>query len=141
MVSYSRLKLIQLVKTSPLSQLPVDVLGFTFGIFLSDTVFLQQQSSSSELTRTLKINLYHHIGCVFLFRCVLEFRCGWLGWYPCGRLKFQPTTRIPPQPATTKLQHIETRTHNQCGDKIEKSQAPGDGCINVRNMLSTEEVK
>ena len=23
--------------------------------------------------------LYHHIGCMFLFRCVLEFRCGWLG--------------------------------------------------------------
>ena len=37
--------------------------------------------------------------------------------------------------------HIETRTHNQCGDKIEKSQAPDDGCINVRNMLSIEEVK
>ena len=31
--------------------------------------------------------LYHHIGCVFLFRCVLEFRCGWLEWYPCGGLK------------------------------------------------------
>jgi len=37
--------------------------------------------------------------------------------------------------------HIETRTHNQCGDKIEKSQAPDDGCINVRNILSTEDVK
>jgi hypothetical protein len=23
--------------------------------------------------------LYHHIGPVFLFRCVLEFRCGWFG--------------------------------------------------------------
>ena len=23
--------------------------------------------------------LYHHIGCVFLFRRVLEFRCGWVG--------------------------------------------------------------
>ena len=46
-----------------------------------------------------------------------------LGWYPCGRLK----------PAT--------RTHNQCGDTIEKSQAPDDGCINVRNMSSIEEVK
>ena len=37
--------------------------------------------------------------------------------------------------------HIETRTHDQCGDTIEKSQGPDDGCINVRNMLSIEEVK
>ena len=29
----------------------------------------------------------------------------------------------------------------QCGDTIEKSQAPDDGRINVRNMLSIEEVK
>ena len=50
-----------------------------------------------------------------------------LGWYPCSRL--QPPT------------HIETRTHDQCGDKIEKSQAPDDRCVNIRNILSTEEVK
>ena len=31
--------------------------------------------------------------------------------------------------------------HNQCGDTIEKTQAPDDGCINVRNMLSIKEVK
>jgi len=37
--------------------------------------------------------------------------------------------------------HIETRTHDQCGDTIEKSQAIDDGCINVRNTLSIEEVK
>ena len=42
-----------------------------------------------------------------------------LGWYPCNK----------------------TRTQDQCGDTIEKSQAPDDGCINVRNMLSIEEVK
>jgi len=46
-----------------------------------------------------------------------------------------------PNPATPKLQHIESRTHNQCGDRIEKSQAPDDGCINVRNLLSIEEAK
>jgi len=28
-----------------------------------------------------------------------------------------------------------------CGDTIKTSQAPDDGCINVRNMLSIEEVK
>jgi len=47
-----------------------------------------------------------------------------------------------PNPATPKLPtHIETRTHDQCGDTTEKSQAPDDGCINIRNMLSIEEVK
>ena len=67
-----------------------------------------------------------------------------LGWYPCSRLKvvLQPATRIPPQPSHTETPtHIETRTHDQCGDTIEKSQAPDYGCINVRNMLSIEEVK
>jgi len=29
----------------------------------------------------------------------------------------------------------------QCGNTTEKSQAPDDGCINVRNMLNIEEVK
>jgi len=37
--------------------------------------------------------------------------------------------------------HIETRTHNQCDDTTEKPKASDVGCINVRNMLSTEEVK
>ena len=64
-----------------------------------------------------------------------------LGWYPGSRL-LQPAIWIPPQPSHTETPtHIETRTSNQCGDSIEKSQAPDDGCINVRNMLSIEEVK
>jgi len=56
--------------------------------------------------------------------------------------RLQPATWIPPQPSHTETPtHIETRTHDQCDDTIEKSQAPDDGCINVRNMLSIEEVK
>jgi len=51
----------------------------------------------------------------------------------------QPATRILPQPSHTEIpKHIETRTHDQCGDTIEKSQAPDDGCINIRNLLSIE---
>jgi len=46
----------------------------------------------------------------------------------------------PTSPTETPT-HIETRTHDQCGDTIEKSQAPGIGCIDVRNMSSLEEVK
>ena len=60
--------------------------------------------------------------------------------YLCSRL--QPATRIPPQPSHTETPtHIETRTHDQCGDTIDKSQAPDDGCINVRNILNIDEVK
>jgi len=50
-------------------------------------------------------------------------------------------TDTTPTSHTETPTHIETRTNNQCDDTIEKSQAPDDGCINVRNMLSTEEVK
>jgi len=40
-------------------------------------------------------------------------------------------TDTTPTSHTETATHIETRTHNQCGDTIEKTQAPGDGCINV----------
>jgi len=50
-------------------------------------------------------------------------------------------TDTTPTSHTETPTHIKTRTHDQCGDTTEKSQAPGDGCINIRNMLSIEEVK
>jgi len=50
-------------------------------------------------------------------------------------------TDTTPTSHTETPTHIETRTHNQCGDTIEKSQAPDDGCVNVRNMLNIEDVK
>jgi len=52
----------------------------------------------------------------------------------------QPATRIPLQSAKPKPQHTSKQEHKQCGDTIEKSQAPDDGCMNVRNMLSIKEV-
>jgi len=59
-----------------------------------------------------------------------------------NRVVIQSATRIPPQPSHTDTPtHIETRTHDQCGDTIEKSKALDDGCINIRNMLNIEEVK
>jgi len=52
------------------------------------------------------------------------------------------TDTTPTQPYRNSNTHRNKNTsHNQCGDTIEKSQAPDDGCINVRNMLSIEEVK
>ena len=71
-------------------------------------------------------------------RCVLEFRCGWVGVVSV----WQAATRIPPQPSHTETPtHIEKREHDQCGDTIETSRTPDDERINVRNMLSIEEVK
>ena len=48
---------------------------------------------------------------------MLEFRCGWVGVVSVWQAEACHT------------------------DTIEKSQVPGDGCVNVRNMLSIEEVK
>ena len=45
----------------------------------------------------------------------------------------------PNQPHRNSNTHRNKNTTN-VGDTIEKSQAPDDGCINVRNMLSIEEV-
>jgi len=67
----------------------------------------------------------------------------WLGWVGIRvAVVLQPATRIPPQPSHTETPtHIETRTHDKCGNSIQKLRAPDDGCINVRNMLSIEELK
>jgi len=65
----------------------------------------------------------------------------WLGW---GGIVWKAEacyTDTTPTSQTGSPTHIETRTHHQWGDTIETSQATDDGCINVRNMLSMEEVK
>ena len=72
--------------------------------------------------------------------CVLVSMCVgvsvWLGYSSGIRVAgwssvvLQPATRIPPQRSHTETPtHIETRTHNQCGDTIENSQAPDDGFV------------
>ena len=86
---------------------------------------------------SLVIKFYFTSSMLNMFRTLIHPTSG-----ACDTAVLQPATRIPPQPSHTEIPtHIETRKHNQCGDTIEKSQAPDVGCINVRNMLSTEEVK
>jgi len=75
-----------------------------------------------------------------MFRTLIHPSSG--AWQTEAQLVLQPATRVSPQPSHTETPTLmETRTHNQCGETIEMSQAPDDGCINVRNMLSIEEVK
>ena len=43
----------------------------------------------------------------------------------------------PPQPNhTVTPTHIEPEQYNPWNNSTNKSQAPDDGCINIRNMLS-----
>jgi len=51
---------------------------------------------------------------LFLVRCVLEFRCGWVGVVSVleAEAQLQPETRIPLQPNHTKTPtHIDQRTN------------------------------
>jgi len=70
------------------------------------------------------------MGCIALVRCVLVLRCGLAGvvWYPDA---------TPPQPNhNVTPTHIEPEQYNPQNNSTNKSQAPEDGCINIRNMLS-----
>ena len=59
-------------------------------------------------------------------------------WNKIARVVLQPATRTPLQPTTLKLQHASNQEqYDQCGNSTAQSQAPDDGYINVRNMLST----
>jgi len=72
------------------------------------------------------------MGCIDLVQCVLELRCGMavVVWYP-----YADTT--PPQPNhNVTPTHIEPDQYNPRNYSTNKSQAPEDGCINIRNMLS-----
>jgi len=56
----------------------------------------------------------------------------WLDWGGIHVAGFSLLHGYHPNPATLKLPtHVKMRTQDQCGDTIEKSQAPDDGCINV----------
>jgi len=88
-------------------------------------LFNAQHVSDINTAIIRSLRLHYWITTLVVCSCLdvcWSFGVAGLGWYPCSRL--QPATWIPPQPHT-----------------IEKSQAPDDGCINVRNMLSIEEVK
>ena len=74
-----------------------------------------------------------------------------LGWYPCSRLKPSMLNmfRTLIHPSSGACDFSIVSPHWWCVlvsmcvgvGTIEKSQAPDDGCINVRNMLNIEEVK
>ena len=80
------------------------------------------------------------MGCIDLVRCVLVLRCGLVVvvWYPYARWGTSAyTDTTPPQPNhNVTPTHIEPDQYNPWNNSAHKSQAPEDGCINIRNMLS-----
>jgi len=82
------------------------------------------------------------MGCIALVRCVLVLRCGLavVVWYPYAGLSLHfslHTDTTPPQPNhNVTPTHIELEQYNPWNNSTNKSQAPEDGCINIRNMLS-----
>ena len=83
-------------------------------------------------------NISSHWLCVFVSMCVgvSVWLVGVVSvWQAEASVCHMDTT---PTSYTETPTHIKTKTHNQCDDIIEKSQAPDGGCINVQNMLNIE---
>ena len=57
--------------------------------------------------------------------CVVELLC------------FSLQNEHHPKPAAPNLQHTSWEQADRCGNSSTQAQAPEDGYINVRNMLST----
>ena len=76
---------------------------------------------------------------LFSVRCVLEI---WCGWFWVGFVLQASACSLQQghysNPATQNLQHTTNwEQDDRCGNSSTQSQAPEDGYINVRNMLST----
>jgi len=78
------------------------------------------------------------MGCIALVRCVLVLHCGLAGvvWYPDAGFNLHPDTTAPQPNHTVTPTRIEPEQYNPWNNSTNKSQAPEDGCINIRNMLS-----
>ena len=82
--------------------------------------------------------LSYFVGYIDLVRCVLELRCGMavVVRYPYSGFSLHTDT-TPPQPYhNVTPTHIEPDQCNPRNNSTHNSQAPKDGCINIRNMLS-----
>ena len=84
---------------------------------------------SQELATYL---LRYFMVCIALVRCVFVLRCGLPGvvWYTDVGFSLHPYT--------TPQHNTNTHRTRAWNNSTNKSQAPEDGCINIRNMLSSK---
>ena len=78
------------------------------------------------------------MGSIALVRCVLVLRCGLAGvvWYPYAGWSLYMDATPPQSTHNVTPTHIEPEQYNPWNNSTNKSQAPEDGWINIRNMLS-----
>jgi hypothetical protein len=101
----------------------------------------------SSVACDLFVELFHGLYCSGTMCVGVTVWFGWGGVVWCGvvsgcRLKqcfsLHPDT-TPPQPNhIVTPTHIEPEQYNTLNNSTNESQAPEDGCINIRNMLSTK---
>jgi len=117
----------------------LDVTCYFISLLMYSTCFGHQYIHHQELATIL---LNYHIGLFFLVRCVLEFRCGWVGVVSMLQTASACNTdTTPTQPHRNSNTH---RTKNNTTYVVIQQnirQAPDDGYIDVRHTLSTKEVK
>ena len=115
----------------------LDVTCFIISLFRAQRV---SNVSTSSGACDLFIELFHGLYCSGSMCVGVTVWFGWGGVVFLCRLKqsfslHKDTT--PPQPNhTVTPTHIVPEQHNQWNNSINKSQAPEDRCINIRNMLS-----
>ena len=73
--------------------------------------------------------LFHYL-MLNLFRMLIH------PWYPDAGCSLHPDTTPPRPNLNVTPTHIEPEQYNPWNNTTNKSQAPEDGCINIRNMLS-----
>ena len=80
--------------------------------------------------------LFHYL-MLNMFRMLIHPSSGAVVvWYPYAGWSLHRDT-TPPQPNhNVTPTHIEPEQYNPWNNSTHKSQAPEDGCINIRNMLS-----
>ena len=94
-----------------------------------------------SIFRSLRLSWWITTSVLFSVRCVLEFLLRLIfggvrfaGWITSASTCKTNTTKYQPQ---QKLQHTTNwEQDDRCGNSSTQSQAPEDGHINVRNMLS-----
>ena len=107
-------------------------LAFLFHYSLLNMFRMLVQPSSGACD--LFVELFHGLYCSGTMCVGVTVWFGWGGVVTGCRLKH--CLSLHPHTTPAQLNHIEPEQYNTLNNSTNKSQAPEDGCTNIRNMLS-----